>query len=68
MIEVNKGHCRLNGTIAELIAETSIAVDAVANVISEKEYSSKDRAVEFILTTIYNNIRKARKAEKENRP
>lgn len=67
MIEVNKGHCRLNGTIAELIAETSIAVDAVANVISEKEYSSKDRAVEFIIIAICNNIRNARKAE-ENRP
>lgn len=64
MIEVNKGHCSLNGTMPELIAETTIAVDAIANVMSEKRYLPKDRAVEFVITTIYNNIRK----QKDNRP
>ena len=67
MIEVNKGHYRLDGTISELIAETAVAVNAVANIMSEKGHLSKDRAVEFIIIAICNNIRNARKAE-ENRP
>lgn len=64
MIEVNKGHCSLNGTMPELIAETTVAVDAIANVMSEKRYLPKDIAVKLVIAAVYNNISE----QKETRP